>query len=108
MASVACYLSLYLNVPLPRDIIFLGAVHYDGGLLHPLPMNEHYLDFCVREGFRRIVGPTDDLAVLRDAVAKKECYRGKIELIGLDDASEIIPKLFKVLLQNQGGAIIAA
>ena len=93
---MACYLSVYLNVPLPRDIIFLGEVHNFGGLFHPLPVNNHYLDFCLEEGFTRIVGPSDRLQALRGAVNQAP-YQG-IELIELNNAAEIVPELFELLL----------
>ena len=70
---------MYLDVSLPRDIVFLGEVRYQGEIYHPMPMNEHYLDFGLREGFTRIVGPSSRLQVLRDAVTKDR-YQG-IELI---------------------------
>ena len=95
LASVACYLSMYLDVSLPRNMVFLGEVRCQGEIHHPMPMNEHYLDFCLREGFRRIVGPSSGLQVLRDVVTK-ERYQG-IELIELTNAKEIVPKVFEVL-----------
>ena len=98
LASVACYLSIYLKIPLPRDTIFLGEVHYYGGLFHPLAINDHYLDFCVKEGISRIVGPSSRMQVLLNTVTQ-ERYQG-IELIELTNASEIVLKFFEVLRQN--------
>ena len=92
---MACYLSLYLDVPLPSNTFFLGEVECRGQLNHPVPLNKHYLDFCLEEGFTRIVGSTQDLEAIRE-LAKQDCYAG-IELIGLDLAIDIVPKLFKVL-----------
>ena len=97
LASVACYLAMYLDVHLPRDMVFLGEVRYQGGLCHPMPMDVHYLDFCLKEGFRRIVGPSDALLVLRDRV-NEDPYRA-IELIELTNAKEIVPKVFQKLRQ---------
>ena len=49
----------------------------------------------MEEGYNRIVGSTQDLEAIRE-LAKQECYAG-IELIGLDLAIDIVPKLFKLL-----------
>ena len=102
LASVACYLSMYLDVPLPCNMVFLGVVRHQGEISHPMPMNEHYLDFCLREGFSRIVGPSSRLQVLRDVVIE-ERYQG-IELFELTDAKEIVPKVFEVLREAAGHA----
>ena len=102
LASVACYLSMYLDVPLPRNMVFLGEVRYQGEIYHPVPMNEHYLDFCLREGFSRIVGPSSRLQVLRDVVTKDR-YEG-IELIELTNVKDIVPKVFRLLREAVGHA----
>ena len=106
LASVACYLSLYLNVPLPRDIIFLGEVHYHGGVHHPTLLDEHYLDFCVREGFSRIVGPVKRLQALNDLVTLEQ-YQG-IKLIGLNNALDIVYDLFMELVPGDEDEAVAA
>ena len=102
LASVACYLSLYLDILLPRDTVFLGEVHYHGGIAHPEPMTDHYLDFCLREGFNIIVGPSDCMEDIRDVVAEDR-YQG-ITLIELDNAQEIVTKLFQLLPRREDGA----
>ena len=93
---MACYLSLFLGVRLPRDIIFLGEVHHNGFFHHPTHVNVRYLDFCVREGFKRIVAPSNYLEGIQDVVAKEERYEG-IQLTPLRNALEIVPKLLRHL-----------
>ena len=95
LSSLACFLSLYLNVPLPSDTLFLGEVECRGRISHPLPLNEHYLDLCLEEGFTRIVGSFKDLQVLEKLV-EQDRYSG-IELIGLDRAIDIVPNFFQLL-----------
>ena len=89
---------MYLDVPLPRNMVFLGEVRYQGGITYSVPIDEHFLDFCLREGFSRIVGPSTRLQVLREVVTK-ERYQG-IELIELTNAKEIVPKVFEVLRET--------
>ena len=97
LASVACYLSMYLDVHLPRDMVFLGEVRFQGGLYHPMPMDVHYLDFCLKKGFRRVVGRSERLHVLRERL-NEDPYRA-IELIELSNARELVPKVFEKLRQ---------
>ena len=93
LASVACYLSLHLDVLLPHNIFFLGEVQCHGQLYHPTVLNEQYLELCVKSGFNRIVGPSSRLEVLQDEVDTNPRYMG-IELIGLNNALEIVHSLF--------------
>ena len=95
LASLACYLSQYLGIPLPRDIIFLGKVECRGKLRHSLPVSKHYLDFCLEEGFTRIVGPSSDMNTL-GGLATDPRYQGII-LTGLNNALEIVTEVFQPL-----------
>ena len=95
LASAACYLSLHLGVRLPHDVLFLGEVECRGGLNYPSPINKLYLDLCVENGFSRIVGMSTKLEALQDEI-KKDRYKG-IQLIGLDNALDLLPQLFHPL-----------
>lgn len=91
---MACHLAMVLGVELPNDIVFLGEVGYDGNIIHPYQTHVHILDLCVKQGYSRIVGPSEEMTPLHEMITPTSPYSGVIEVILLDDAFELVTKVF--------------
>ena len=95
LATVACYLSIYFEAPLPHTTIFLGEVSPEARIYLPTLPTKEYLDLCIKEGFNWIVGPSNFVQAWHDYV-KEAPYQG-LTITGLDTASDIVLKVFRVI-----------
>ena len=89
-------------VPLPRDMLFLGEVYYSGKLCHPYTVSRHYLDFFIEQGYRKVVGPVNKLSELQAIMDADVNYQGKVELIGIDNALDLVSRVLKDLIGPEG------